>query len=65
MNTPRLIAFTLIALLIGLIYANWDRVEYEWADATEWQRVGVAFAILFFGTIIAAWALWPFAKYIM
>lgn len=65
MNTPRLIAFTLIALLIGLIYANWDRVEYEWADATEWQRTGVAFGIVIFGTIIAAWALWPFAKYIM
>lgn len=65
METLRLIGYTLIAVLIALGYANWDRVEYEWADATEWQRVGVAFAILFFGTIIAAWALWPFAKYIM
>jgi len=61
----RLIAFTLIALLIGLIYANWDRVEYEWADATEWQRVGVVFGVAFLGTAIAVWALWPFSKFIM
>jgi len=65
MSNLRLIAFTLIALLIGLIYANWDRVEYEWADATEWQRVGVVFGAAFLGTAIVVWALWPFAKYIM
>lgn len=65
MTNLRLIAFTLIALLIGLIYANWDRVEYEWGSATEWQRVGVVFGVVIFGTILAVWALWPLAKYIM
>jgi len=65
METLRLIGYTLIAVLAAFIYANWDRVEYQWGSATEWQRTGVAFAVVIFGTIIAAWALWPLAKYIM
>lgn len=65
MNTLRLIGYTLIAILAALVYANWDVVENQWEGATEWQRMGVAFVIVFLGTAIAAWALWPLAKYIM
>jgi len=65
MSDIRLIAYTLIAILAAFIYANWDAIENQWDEASEWQRMGVAFVILFFLTIIAAWALWPLAKYII
>lgn len=65
MSNLRIIGFILIAILIALVYANWDMIEDQWEGASEWQRMGVAFAIVFFGTAIAAWALWPLAKYIM
>lgn len=65
MENLRLIGYTLIAILAALVYANWDVVENQWEGASEWKRMGVAFAIVFFGTAIAAWALWPLAKYIM
>ena len=63
MNDLRLIGYTLVAVLAALVYANSDAIDELWEGATEWQRVGVAFVILFFGTAIAAWALWPLFKH--
>lgn len=65
MNTPRIIAYVLIAILIALIYASRGWVREWWENAADEQRVLVVWVALLGATLITAWALWPLAKYLI
>jgi len=64
MNTPRIIAYILIALLISLIAAQRDRIKEEWAATDEEWRIVLALCALLIGTGILTWAAMPLYKYI-
>lgn len=65
MNTARLIAYALIAILIGLIYAQREWIKEEWAATDDDWRMVLVICGLLIGTGFAAWALYPFAGFFM
>lgn len=63
--TPRQAAFAILATLAALVWAAWDRIEYEWETVPEvWKIVWVAGGLAV-STCLSIWAFYPLMKHLM